>query len=347
MNATVSPSVAGEPERAAPLGARREPVVVTGGTGFIGWHLCERLHAEGHEVRAVVRPSSANPLPAGAFRFDAALDAEQMSPAFQGARVVFHLAGLTRAPDLETFLHVNAEGARQAALAARDAGAFLVLVSSQAAAGPGTPSNPRAESDLPAPVSDYGRSKLEGERRVTSVEGLRWATVRPPGVYGPRDTDFLALFRMAARGWFPLLGAPDKAYTLAHVDDVVSALLAVGGAGASGSAEVRGETFFVGWPQPITQLDLSREMERIAGRRLRRVPVPAAILRAIAEAGELQTAISGRPALVNRSRYRELTAPGFVCEVDKIERRLGVRAAVPPADGLAATADWYRTEGWL
>ena len=96
-----------------------------------------------------------------------------------------------------------------------------------AAAGPGTVESPARESQVPRPVSFYGRSKLAGEQAVQALEGLRLGIVRPPGVYGPRDKDFLALFRMGSRGWFPLLGSPDTGFSLIHVDDTVDALRAL------------------------------------------------------------------------------------------------------------------------
>jgi nucleoside-diphosphate-sugar epimerase len=57
--------------------------------------------------------------------------------------------------------------------------------------------------------------------------------------------------------------------------------------------------------------------------------------------------LTGRPALLNRARYRELSAPGFVCSVAKIEAATGWRAAIAIDDGVQATADWYRRAGWL
>lgn len=321
--------------------------VVTGGTGFIGWNLCARLLEVGHEVRGVVRPSSRNPLPEGVTRLDAALRAEEMAAACAGADVLVHLAGLTRAASYERFLAVNAEGARQAAIAARDAGAFLVLVSSMAAGGPGTAAEPARESDPPAPVSDYGRSKLAGEEAARAVVGLRHAVVRPPGVYGPRDTDFLALFRAARRGVFPLLGSPETAYTLLHVDDMVRAIIDLAGAGRAGEPEVSGEVFYVGHPQPVRQADLAGILAGAVGRRVRTVRVPRVVLGTMAALGELQARTLGRPALLNRSRYAELTAPGFVCDVAKIEAVVGHRAHIAPQAGFEATARWYAEHGLL
>lgn len=322
------------------------PAVVTGGTGFIGWSLCERLRDRGTEVRAVVRPSSSNPLPDGIIRADAPLSAEAMAAACAGAGVVFHLAGLTRAPSYEAFLRVNAEGARQAALAARDAGAFFVLVSSMAAGGPGTAERPRRESDPDEPVSDYGRSKLAGERQIEQIEGLRHAVVRPPGVYGPRDRDFLTLFAMASRGVFPMLGSPEVSYSLIHVDDVNNALLRIADAGMAGDDSVERQTFYVGHPEPFRQGDFPALLSAVLNRRVRRVPVPRAVLRTLSELGELGSML-GRPAVINRSRYRELTAPGFVCSAQKLEERVGVRAEIDVERGFAETAAWYRERGWL
>lgn len=323
------------------------PIVVTGATGFIGWNLCERLRDAGHPVRAAVRPSSSNPLPEGVLRVDAALHAEQLAASCRGAAAVIHLAGLTRAASYAEFLRVNAEGARQAALAAHAADAFFVLVSSQAAAGPGTADAPAREADPPRPVSEYGRSKLAGEHAVRQIEGLRWAIVRPPAVYGPRDDDFLALFRLARRGIFPLLGQPGTSYTLVHVDDAVEALVAVAAAGVEGRPEVLGETFFIGHPEPIRQIEIGDALAAALDRRVRALRVPRPLLRAAAALGDLQAHLLGRPGLLNRSRYAELTAPGFVCEVSKIERVLGVRARIPHREGFAATAAWYRSRGTL
>jgi len=57
--------------------------------------------------------------------------------------------------------------------------------------------------------------------------------------------------------------------------------------------------------------------------------------------------VRGRPLPLNRWRYFELSAEGFVCRVDRLRERLGVVAAIELAAGLQQTAEWYRREGWL
>ena len=72
-----------------------------------------------------------------------------------------------------------------------------------------------------------------------------------------------------------------------------------------------------------------------------------AVTRVAALAGDIAQTLSGRPALINRSRYRELAAEGFVCRVDRLRNRLGMVAEVGLNEGLAQTGEWYRHNGWL
>ena len=315
--------------------------VLTGATGFIGWHLAGRLRDDGWQVRAAVRPESTRELPPGVERYTARLDAEAMAEVCRGADIVYHLAALTRAPNDQAFRRVNEEGTRQAALATRTAGAMLVYVSTQAAGGPGTLDSPRTEADDPQPVSSYGRSKLAGEIAVRRIEGLRWTILRPTAVYGPRDTDFLLLFRLVRRGFFPVLGDPHRAYSLIYVADLVDAL-----AGVHDQSDALGEVFFVSHPSAVSQAEIGCTMAAVLNRDHRELRIPEILLWLLCSIGEIGSLV-GRPGLLNRSRYRELTAPGFVCSVDKACQLLGYVAHTSLAVGLEETAAWYRQQRLL
>jgi nucleoside-diphosphate-sugar epimerase len=71
------------------------------------------------------------------------------------------------------------------------------------------------------------------------------------------------------------------------------------------------------------------------------------ITRVAAEVCDVVGRMTGRAMLINRWRYAELAAEGFVCRVDRLRDVLGVAAAVDLASGIAKTAEWYRREGWL
>ena len=111
-------------------------VVVTGATGFIGWHLAERLRNSGWDVRGTVRPERPRPLPDGVEPIAVSLYSRSLAEAFRGAEVVVHLAGLTRATTVRRYRQVNVVVTDAVARAACEIGARLIHVSSQAAAGP-------------------------------------------------------------------------------------------------------------------------------------------------------------------------------------------------------------------
>jgi len=301
-------------------------VAVTGATGFIGRHLVGHLAARGLDVVPVGRP----------------LERAALAQAFRGADAVVHLAGVVAAVREQDFVTTNVDGTRAVAEAVRDAGVRrFVHVSSLAAAGAGTARAPRTEDDPPAPVTAYGLSKLQGERIVADLIGPESVVLRPGVVYGPGDRALLPLFRMAAHAVLPLVGHPSAAYMFIHVDD----LLRVIDAAIDGT--VAGETLFVGHPRPVTARELLEGIRLAVGRRAPIVRVPMAATWLAAVAGDLAGRVGGRPQAINRSRYRELAAEGFICRVDRLRDRLGIVAEIALDDGLAATARWYRQEGLL
>jgi nucleoside-diphosphate-sugar epimerase len=300
-------------------------IAVTGATGFIGRHLVSHLESRGDAVVPVGRP----------------LEREALRQAFRGADTVVHLAGVVSTMRDEEYLEVNVDGARAVAEAARESGARLVHISSLAAAGPAPPRAPRTEEDPPAPMTAYGKSKLEGERAIAAVPGLRWTVLRPGVVYGPGDRALLPLFVLASRGVLPLIGRATAAYTFVQVSDLVHAIA------AAADRDADGEVTFVGHPRPVTTRALLEGVRAAVGHRAVIVPVPSLLLRLAALLGDAGGALRGRPLPMNSRRYAELATEGFVCRVDRLRDRLGVIAKIGLDEGLAEAAAWYRREGWL
>ena len=316
-------------------------VAVTGATGFIGRHVASALKARDVAVTSVVRPGSRHKPPPDSTVVHAPLDADALRTAFAGIDAVIHLAGVVAAVDAREYALVNTEGTRAVATAARDAGARLIHVSSLAAAGPAPASAPHRESDTPHPLTPYGVSKLESERIVDGLQGLRSVILRPGVVYGPADRAVFPLFQAASRGLMPLVGREDAAYTFVHVDDVVRSIVA-----AVERGDVSGPVF-VGHPVPVTPRHLLEAIQLAVGRRSRMLRVPMPLTFAVALAAEAAGRITRRPMPINLWRYREMAAEGFVCRVDRLRDELGVAPSVGLKEGIAQTAAWYRMAGWL
>jgi nucleoside-diphosphate-sugar epimerase len=323
--------------------------VVTGGSGFIGRNLVDRLLRDGHTVRCLVRrPEGAlGPPKVERHVVTYADPATLMSTAaFEGADVVFHLAGATRAPSTTAFRDANVTTTRNilGALVARRLRPRFVYVSSQAAAGPAaSPQRPVDESDPVRPVEEYGRSKADAERIVEGFnDRLVTTIVRPCAVYGPRDRDFLALFRLAARGWAVLPGVRDHWLSLLHVDDVVDGLLR---AGVTERAAMR--TYFLASRNAVQWSTVVDAMALAARRRLRVVNLPQWLVASSAEAGELVAALTGHVPLANRSKVALGRQPYWVCSAARARDELGFQERVTLPEGIRETYLWYVTHRWL
>ena len=309
-------------------------VAVTGATGFIGWHACERLRDAGWTVVAIARPGGRAARPPGVELATAPLEAGALCRACEGAAAIVHAAGVIRAASDAEYRRVNVEGARAAAEAARSLGARLVHISSLTAAGPACLARPEREDDPCEPITAYGRSKLASERVIAATPGLRWTVLRPAAVYGPRDHQFRPLFAAARRGLLPRLpNAASFFLTLVHAADLARAIER-----ACRADHADGEVLFVGHPAPASLDDVLRAAAAAVGRRCRPLPVPFALMHLAAWLG-----VAG----ITAERVREAQSPGFVCSVARAERRLGFRAAIPLGDGFRETAAWYRAHGWL
>ena len=321
---------------------KNRSVSITGATGFVGGHLADAFHDAGWRVRGVVRDRTARALANGVEVVEASLfDHDALTAAFSGADVVVHCAGAIRAKDEHAFNRVNVDGTRGVVQAAnRSAASQLILISSLAAAGPGTPERPRREDDPPAPVNAYGRSKLGGEEVLRREARIGWTILRPCAVYGVGDRGFLPLFRMAKRGWFVRPTPAAMSFTMIDVADLARAVL------LAAHAVPEGQTLFVGHEQPHSTDDIMRTLASIYGRPYAPIDVPRPVVRATAAIGDLAWRL-GRKFVFDSGRFAEFSAPGFVCSTERARDVLGFRAERDITEGFGRAARWYRETGWV
>jgi nucleoside-diphosphate-sugar epimerase len=315
---------------------------LTGATGFVGSHLLERLGDR--EVSLLVRdPERARGLAGAGRRLVAGGlgDGRALDALVEGAVVVIHVAGAIAARSETEFLAVNRDGTAAVAQACRRGGVRrMVYVSSLAVTGPSGDGRPVRDGDRPRPVTPYGRSKLAGEEAVRA-SGVEHVIVRPPVVYGPRDRQLLRLFRLARRGAAPLLGDGSQVLSLVHAADLADALLAAAGRGAPGA------TYHAAHPETVTQRELALAIGRAVGRAPLVVPLPVPVVRAALAVSGLASRLTGRPSLLDPAKAPELLARAWTCASEGLARDAGWAARIPLAEGLAATASWYREAGWL
>ncbi len=328
---------------------------VTGGTGFIGSHLVEQLVDQGYHVTCLIRKTSNlrwlnHLLTAKSPQVELVIgdlhDSDVLAQHVRDADLVFHLAGLTKAPDAATYDRVNAGGTErliEACLGARTNLDRFVYCSSLAAVGPSCDATPNTEDVTPQPLTDYGSSKLKGEMVVREcADRLPITIIRPPAVYGPRDTDIFLFFQMINRGVMPILGDADKLLSLVHVKDLVAGIYT-----AAVSERAIGETYFLTDGDIHTWMEIERIIADALEKYTFKVKVPFFLLDFLSIVTEAAAKISRQTPTLNRQKVRDLKQRFWICDSTKAQKELGYRPNYFLEKGIQETADWYRANGWL
>lgn len=323
--------------------------LVTGGTGFIGSALVERLLEAGTQVRCLVRPSSnrqwlAN-LPvefvSGEFSHPGAL-----ATAVAGADCVFHVAGVTRAPRRAGYFEGNYLTTLKLLQACEESGPQrqkLVFVSSLAAAGPSGPTGILTEEAEPRPVSAYGESKLMAEKAVLAFGRHRPAVIiRPPPVYGPRDRDTHILFKSIQRGFYLMPGGGTQKVSLVHVQDLTAGILL-----AARSDRANGRIYYISGEGCYDWKTIGELLAQVLGRRPLTICVPLGLMQLASFCFAVACRVKGKPTLLNPDKMREVRQANWLCSHQRAQEELGFRPAIGLREGLAATAAWYKEFGWL
>jgi nucleoside-diphosphate-sugar epimerase len=327
--------------------------VVTGSTGFIGSHLVDALLERGATVRALARvetPEASLDARVQHWRADLTDDRSvRESGVWEGATHVFHLAGATKRRTLGQFRFANvvptANLLAAAAARAGNAPPRVVLVSSQAAAGPAqSAERPVREDDPPAPIEGYGRSKLEAETAARPYDGrLPVSIVRPAAVYGPRDRDFLRVFRLAARAVAIHAVPRDNVCSIVHVRDVVAGILL-----AAERPEAVGRTYFLANERPITWRELYRAIASAASvAPALELQLPLGAIALAGLAGDVVSALTGWHSLANGNKTRLAHPRWWVCDASRARAELGWRESVGLQEGVRETYLWYVDAGWM
>ena len=322
--------------------------LVTGATGFVGSHLVDQLLARGDQVSALVRsPSRAAPLAARGVRLitgDLAAT-EALADAAAGQDVVYHSAALTGARNEAEFLLANRDGTGAVLAAAMAANVpRFVHISSAAAGGPSAPGVPRTGAEATdLPVTMYGRSKLAAELLVRGAT-LHWTILRPPAVYGPRDTtNFLDVFRTAKRlGVAPVFGDGSQQLSLVHVHDLAAAAILA----AERDATI-GKVYYATHPEVVSSRQLVLAIGREVGRDLRIVSLPHWVTRNALRVTGGWARLFNTKTILHADKVHEFVQPAWTGDPSRFMADSGWQPQFDMVRGLHDAAEWYRTKGLL
>lgn len=328
-------------------------ILITGASGFIGSFIVSEALRRGMEVWAAVRRTSSRKyLTDPRINFvELNLDSrEEMVGQLKGLSFdyVVHAAGATKCLHADDFFRINTEGTRNLVNALRDTEMPLrrfVYVSSLSVYGPVRETQPYGEileTDTPQPNTAYGRSKLESERFLDSLTDFPCVTLRPTGVYGPRERDYFLMAKSIKGHTDFSVGYKPQDLTFVYVEDVVQAVFLAIERGRNG------RKYFLSDGQVYSSRTFSDLIHRELGRPwLLRIKAPIWVLRVVTFFGEYVGRMTGHISALNNDKYNIMRQRNWRCDIRPAIEELGYRPQYDLERGVKQTVKWYLENGWL
>lgn len=324
--------------------------LVTGGTGFTGSHLVQRLLDRGDRVTVLDHKPGlfADQLEreGAEIVLGSITDPESVDEVSDGVDRVFHLAAAFREVDApqEVYWNVNVEGTRHVLQAAENHGVSRVVYCSTQGVHGHIDAPPGDETSPIEPEDYYQYTKYEGELvcREYMDRGLDISIVRPTAIYGPGDPGrWLMLFRMARTGKFLMFGDGETTYHPVYIDNLVDLVLL-----AAEDSDAVGETYIGGDERYYTLNDIVRMVGEAIDVDVNIIHLPFWPLWVASAAVEFACKPFGvEPPLFRRRAdwFRQVRA----FNINKAKEELGFRPEVGLPEGLRRTAAWYDDNGYL
>lgn len=327
----------------------KERVLITGASGFVGYHLIEGALDRGLEVYAAVRSSSKvdhlKSLPVQFTTTDFSntkalrADLEEKQYAY-----IIHAAGTVKANSEKEYTQVNAEFTRNLGVAVAEAQIPLkkfIFLSSLAAIGPSPNGHAITELDSARPVTYYGKSKLLAELYLSTIHSLPLITLRPTAVYGPRERDIFILLKTIAQGLEPYIGRIEQQLSFVYVKDLAAVTM------DALYSNITRRSYNVADGQCYSRYELANIVKEILQKRTFKVHIPTSVVHLVAFLQEIAGKIRGTTPALNQDKLAELTAPNWSCNIESIRKDLGFRPRYNLESGLVETIQWYRDNQWI
>ena len=334
-----------------------QKILITGASGFIGSFIVEEALRRGMETWAAVRPSSSRRyLQDERIHFiELNLSSpEELRRQLSGHQFqyVVHAAGATKCLHKQDFFRVNTDGTRNlvnALLSLQMPVERFVYLSSLSVFGAVREQQPYEEiraTDQPQPNTAYGQSKLRAEEFLDGVSRehpeFHCVTLRPTGVYGPREKDYFLMARSIRSHVDFSVGYKRQDITFIYVLDLVKAIfLAI-------ERAPKGAKYFLSDGNVYQSSTFSRLIHKELGSPWWvRIKAPVWVLRVITFFGEYIGRITGKLSALNNDKYNILRQRNWRCDIGPAIEQLGYSPDYDLERGTHETIAWYLKEGWL
>ena len=327
----------------------KERVLITGASGFVGYHLIEEALKNNLDVYAAVRKTSD-------VEHLKDFDIQYIYPDFTNLLsltnelkekqydYIIHAAGATKARSQKEYNDINAVYTFNIALAALESGIKLkkfVLISSLAALGPlNDLEGIITEEKRPAPLTAYGKSKLLAEQNLKAFTTLNYSILRPTGVYGPRDRDIFIFFKQLSKGIEPYIGKKAQKLSLIYVTDLAKASIKALYAGNQKTYNLSDGNFY----DRYALADITKQVLSLKTLKLH---LPVTFVKLIAKVSEKVSSLKNKASVLNVEKLNELMAVNWSCDIERAKADLGFHPEYDLKAGVTETLKWYKANKWL
>lgn len=328
----------------------KQKVLITGASGFVGFHLIEAAIAKGLEVYAAIRKSSD-------IKHLSSYNVHYTYPDFTSVEslekelkekqydFIIHAAGTTKAKNQDEYNRVNASYTVNLAQAAANVGAGLqkmVFISSLAAIGPLAQTNDLiTENTTPGPVTSYGKSKLLAEEQLRDV-ALPLIVLRPTAVYGSRDKDIFIILKTFNRGFEPYIGSKAQQLSFVYVKDLAAASV-----NALFTSDEANGTYNITDGNCYDRYEMANITKNVLNKKTFKFHLPLPVVKGLAIVLEKTYGFLDKTPALNLEKLNELTAVNWCCNIEKAKSQLNFDPKYNLQHGLKEALEWYKLNQWF
>lgn len=335
----------------------KQKILITGASGFIGSTAVERALELGYEVWAGIRCNSSHTyLQDKRIKFielnysdKNKLTAQLRKFAEDNGRfhAIIHAAGLTKALHKTDFDKVNYLNVKNFADALVDSDAVpdsFIFLSTLGVIGLGDEKNytPIPCDAKPNPNTAYGMSKLKAENHLKSIKGFPYVILRPTGVYGPRDKDYLILMRAVKKGLNVGAGFRKQLLTFIYVEDLVTIMF------DCIQQKISRKEYNITDGDVYTDTEFNSIVQNaLQKKRVVRIKVPLCMVKPAAVLNENIFKLLRKPSTFNSDKYKIMKQRNWTCDISRLKADLNFTPKYQLKEGVNKTVKWYKENGWL
>lgn len=332
-------------------------ILITGASGFIGSFIVEEAISKGYNVYAAIRATSSKKYLTDSRINFIELDfanKENMNKEFSKIKAsigkfdyIVHCAGVTKCINKKEFYDVNYLQTKQfidCLIENNMVPDKFVNISSLSVYGPIREKNytPINITDTPQPNTEYGKSKLMAERYIESITDFPYITLRPTGVYGPRERDYFLMAKSIKNHIDFIAGLKRQDLTFIYVKDVVQAVF------CAIESNIIGRSYFISDGNVYESQTFSELIKKELGNPfLIRIKCPLFVLKAISFCAEKIAKLQGKTSTLNMDKYKIMKQRNWRCDITNCMEDINYYPKYDLERGVKETINWYKENKWL